>query len=247
MIQQKLYTGLSGIQLPVPKYLFPPEYQQTSRLTYYASFFNSIEVNSSFYKIPRKLTLQRWATSVPKNFTFTFKLFSEVTHTKSPTFDPGCVAQFIDAISSVSEKRGCLLIQFPPRAGSERLEQLDAILAEILQNDPECQWRIAVEFRNRSWYNDETYNLLERYRAVAVLHDMKQSATPLNIGSPDFIYLRFHGPTGNYRGSYTHAFLAEYAEYISEWLSQGKTVYTYFNNTAGEAFHNLRTLQSMLL
>ena len=103
-IRGNLYVGLSGIQLPVPKYRFPPDYQQTSRLTYYASFFNSIEVNSSFYKIPRAPTLLRWCSSVPKDFRFTFKLYREATHTKSIAFDGDQVRRFMEVTSAVGDQ-----------------------------------------------------------------------------------------------------------------------------------------------
>src|SRR5687768_14718612 len=106
-MQENFYAGLSGIELPIPKYEFPPEFQKTSRLTYYATFFNSIEVNSSFYKIPMKATVVRWASSVPANFKFTFKLFKEITHIKELAFDVSYVAEFLEIISNVGEKKGC--------------------------------------------------------------------------------------------------------------------------------------------
>jgi uncharacterized protein YecE (DUF72 family) len=83
---------------------------------------------------------------------------------------------------------------------------------------------------------------LELHNAAIVIQDIPKSATPLIDHTTDFIYLRFHGPSGNYRDSYSDSFLAEYATYIKEWLEQGKTVYAYFNNTMGEAFQNIQTL-----
>ena len=136
-------------------------------------------------------------------------------------------------------------MQFPPSVSSDRFPQLEAILKVIEESNTSKLWRVAVEFRNIDWYNNDTYDLLAAYKATAVIHDMKPSATPPHAIS-DFVYVRFHGPTGNYRGSYTHEFLQEYTEYINEWLTEGKTVYLYFNNTAGDAFNNLRTLQQML-
>ena len=62
----------------------------------------------------------------------------------------------------------------------------------------------------------------------------------------DFIYVRFHGPTGNYRGSYSDDVLSEYAGYIMDWVDEGKIVYVYFNNTAGDAFNNLQTLNNLV-
>ena len=240
------YAGLSGIELPVPKYQFPPEYQNASRLTYYATFFNSIEINSSFYKIPMRATVVRWASCVPAHFKFTFKLFREITHVKDLVFDVSHIARFIEITSLVEEKKGCLLVQFPPSLQSETIGQLAELLTAIQKADPGGTWPVAVEFRNRSWYIPEVFDLLESYNASLVMHDIQQSATPLNSISSTLIYVRFHGPTGSYRGSYTEAFLQEYAGYIQEWLNDGKTVYAYFNNTAGDAFNNLRTLKSFI-
>jgi uncharacterized protein YecE (DUF72 family) len=76
---------------------------------------------------------------------------------------------------------------------------------------------------------------------------MPKSATPLELTADERMYLRFHGPSGNYKGSYREDFLSEYALYIREWQEEGKTVYAYFNNTAGAALANLNFLKSCLL
>jgi uncharacterized protein YecE (DUF72 family) len=244
--QQNFYTGLSGIALPVPKYKFPPEHRNSSRLSYYATFFNTIEINNSFYKIPLKGTLRRWAESVPENFIFTFKLLREITHVKGLQFTPSQVFEFIDAITAVGRKKGCLLIQLPPSLGHEHAHQLESLLRNIQTADPEGLWKTAVEFRSKDWYNQDVFEMLEEFDATLVLHDMPASPAPMNQVHSDVVYLRFHGPTGNYRGSYTHAFLNEYTEYITEWLSEGKRVFAYLNNTAGDAFNNCVTLSTMV-
>lgn len=79
-----------------------------------------------------------------------------------------------------------------------------------------------------------------------VIQDLPKSATPLELTADDLVYLRFHGPDGSYKGSYTDAFLYEYAQYIREWQQEGKTVYVYFNNTAGSALANLQLLKDYL-
>ena len=244
--RSNFYAGLSGIELPVPKYQFPPEFQKTSRLTYYATFFNSIEINSSFYKIPMRGTVGRWASSVPANFRFTFKLSREITHIKDLAFDVSYIKQFLDIISYVGEKKGCLLVQFPPSLQNESIGQLARLLTAIQEADPDRMWPVALEFRSRTWYTPEVYDLLQYYRATLVIHDIQHSATPLNTVLSDLIYVRFHGPTGNYRGSYAQSFLQEYTEYIEGWLREGKKVYVYFNNTAGDAFNNLKTLTGLM-
>lgn len=240
--QQHFYSGLSGLQLPIPKYLQPPPYEQSSRLTFYASLFSSIEINSSFYKIPQAATVTKWAASVPDTFKFTFKMYKGITHVKGLEFDEADVAAFFASINSVKEKKGCLLVQFPPSFNKAYLGQLKHLLSCIQVHNTSQRWNIAVEFRHTSWYEDDVYDLLHHYRVALVMQDIPKSATPLIQHPTDFIYLRFHGPTGNYRERYSDDFLNEYAVYIHEWRTEGKTVYVYFNNTMGDAFDNLKTL-----
>jgi uncharacterized protein YecE (DUF72 family) len=239
-------SGLSGLQLQIPKYLFPPPFENASRLTFYASLFNSIEFNSSFYQIPRAATVSKWVASVPENFRFTFKLWKGITHVKDFKFNQKDVSAFFKSINEANEKKGCLLIQFPPGLSIEYIVQLDKLLGCIKEINTAPEWKVAVEFRNRSWYDDSIYDLLNFYKASMVIQDIPKSVTPAIYHKSDFIYIRFHGPTGNYRDSYSEEFLHEYATYINDWIKEGKIVYTYFNNTMGDAFNNLKTLNGFV-
>ncbi|MGE5943965.1 MAG: DUF72 domain-containing protein [Flavobacteriales bacterium] len=241
-IRHPMYSGISGLQLPIPKYSFPPPYENASRLTYYASFFNSIEINSSFYKIPRPATIAKWGTLVPEDFRFTFKLWQGITHAKDFNFNEADVDAFFKSINAVMEKKGCLLIQFPPSIGKPYTIQLNKLLSYIKEVDVAQDWKVAVEFRNKSWYHQDVYDVLNFHKAALVIHDMPKSATPFLNHSSDVIYIRFHGPTGNYSGNYSEDFLKEYATYLNDWVEDGKAVYSYFNNTIGEAFNNLKAL-----
>jgi len=240
-----LHTGTSGLSTLIPKREFPPEFQDKSRLTYYASLFNSIEVNSSFYKVPMATTMRKWADSVPDDFQFTFKLWKEITHTKGLLFSQQDLEHFIQIISTVGQKKGCLLVQFPPSTTIQEMRQLEKLLVGLKIADPEQQWKVAVEFRNRSWYEEDIYELLNAHQAAMVFHDLPASSAPL-IETAEFIYLRFHGPNGGYRGSYPDDFLSEYAGYIKDWQEDGKDVYVYFNNTMGDAIKNLITLNGFV-
>jgi uncharacterized protein YecE (DUF72 family) len=246
-VNRRIYSGASGIVLPVKnKLLYPPDFQDKSRLTYYASLFNSIEVNSSFYKLPFASTIAKWADGVPENFRFTFKLWRDITHNKGLAFNPEDVSSFLERISSVHHKKGCVLVQFPPSLSISAVVQLENLLAVIQEANAGYQWKIAVEFRNRSWYDDEIIELIEKYKSSIVVHDIPASATPLPDEVSDFVYLRFHGPNGGYRGSYPDDFLYEYAQYIKDWNESGKSVYVYFNNTMGNAVQNLITLNKFI-
>ena len=227
------------------KQAYPEAFKDKSRLTYYSSLFNSVEINSTFYKVPLARTMKRWAMETEEDFRFTFKLWQGITHTKGNPFLTEDVARFIEIINHVPNKKGALLIQFPPSV-SYNPTLLHRLLTEIQLIDPGNQWPVAVEFRHRSWYTDQIYEMLEQHQAAMVWHDLPASAAPMQESSVDFIYLRFHGPEGGYRGSYTDDFLSEYATYITDWLAEGKTVYAYFNNTMGAAVQNLIKLNGFV-
>ncbi|TLV03722.1 DUF72 domain-containing protein [Dyadobacter luticola] len=247
-IQQSLpfFSGTSGLVLPVPnKQFYPPEFQGKSRLTYYASMFNSIEINSSFYKVPLASTVKNWATQVPEDFRFTFKLWRDITHQKGLVFNPEDVKRFIGVINQAGDKKGSLLIQFPPSLKAIMRPQLEKLVLTISEEDPDKEWDTALEFRHDSWYEEETFELLEHFGFGIVLHDKPGSAPDVVDSDLNFRYLRFHGPKGDYRGQYEDDFLYEYGEKIQDWLSEGKTVYAYFNNTMGEAMKNLKLLNAV--
>jgi len=241
-INQLFYSGTSGLDLPVPRSQYPREFQGKSRLQYYASLFNSLEVNSIFYKLPRSSTVVNWAASVPDNFRFTFKVSKTVTHVKGLLFAEKEVNDFIKVVENIGEKKGCLLAQFPPSLKIEKLDQLQRLLETLGEATYDSQWKLAIEFRDPSWYEREVLELLEEYNAAMVIQDIPKCATPLSFVRGDFIYLRFHGPEPRYRGNYSDEFLKQYAGYVNTWLREKKTVYAYFNNTVGAAVENLQTL-----
>jgi len=152
--------------------------------------------------------------------------------------------EFVEAVAQVGDKKGCLLVQLPPSVKSDRQEELEGIL-ECLSSDAKG-WHIAVEFRHSSWYNNSIYRMLQHYGAGMVQQDIPKSATPKATVSDVFSYLRFHGPEGTYRGSYDDAFLLGYSKRIAGWIKEGREVYTYFNNTMGNALGNLNTLNAMI-
>lgn len=237
-------SGTSGLVLTEPnKLAYPKEFQNKSRLEYYASQFNSIEINSSFYKIPRCQTYSNWAAMVPDDFQFTVKLWQGITHEES--FQNADLEKFFHAIDCLGIHKGCLLIQFAAKTKMD-FSGFDRLLESIRMLDPREKWRIAVEFRNKQWYEKEIFEILDEFHAALVLHDMPNSLPPEINKSVDFIYMRFHGEKGDYRGSYSDGFLKAKAKQTQEWMKEGKDVYAYFNNTAGDAAANLKTLHEMV-
>lgn len=233
--------------MPGNKSTFPPEYRLKSRLHYYSTLFNTIEVNSCFYKTPLRSTYEKWAHDVPEDFQFTLKLSKEITHAKDLSGDLACMENFLHTAAGTGNKRGCLLIQFPGKITLEHFTQVEQILSELRSYDPGDDWRKAIEFRNESWYIAETTELLNEHNAAMVLHDFSKARLSAWTGRANFVYMRFHGPTGNYRDSYSQPVLDEKAEMIKEMAGSGKDVYVYFNNTAGNAFENARYLQKAVI
>lgn len=242
--EAKIYMGTSGLVLPVPNKSFYPEaFRAASRLQYYAHLYNSIEINSSFYKMPRAATIAKWAEETGADFRFTFKLLRDITHNKGLKFDPHQLELFLSAISAVGEKRGCLLLQLPPSQDIHAFNQLQQIIG-FIKSQVKLDWKLAIEFRHRSWFIEEVKDWMNDEGLSAVFHDHASLSSPLWELDSTHVYLRFHGPAGNFKGSYDDALLSEYAAYVQDWLAQEKDVYIYFNNTAGAAIANLHTLRS---
>ncbi len=235
LMKGTLRIGTSGIVLAGSKKTFPIEFQSGTRLSYYSALFNTLEINSTFYKLPLASTFEKWASEVDENFRFTCKLPRIITHVKALLYLPEDIDKFMKVSNGIGEKKGCLLVQFPASIKEERNIQVEEILKRLTELNDKPRWKICVEFRDTSWYrNDSMLKKLHDLNVSVVLHDMPASQTPTcNAGSP--VYLRFHGPTGDYNGSYSNEFLESYSLKIIDWLNSGREVYVYFNNTIGEA------------
>ncbi len=243
-VRTSFYSGTSNVVSKIKQSEYPIEFTGASRLTYYASMFSSVEINSTFYKLPKGSTVEKWGNNVPCDFRFTFKVPKGITHAKDLQFSAGELQLFSEIVTRVGDKRGCLLVQLPPKVSRDKEEELSGML-ECL-SDIAIGWKIAVEFRHPSWYDSAVYRLLNGYGTVMVEHDLPKSATPKIEIAASFVYLRFHGPDGTYRGSYDNAILNRHAKRIANWLKAGREVYVYFNNTMGDALGNLQTLNKMV-
>ncbi len=247
-MNELFYCGTSNVELPVPnKSHFPEDYKDKSRLCYYANLFNTVEINSSFYKIPMRRTVERWATEVPEHFRFTFKLWKGITHAKELVYDAADVHKFMQAVNGAGERRGCLLLQLPASVKRSSLQKIRRLLDELSTADELDRWHLAIEFRDRSWYDDTVYEILEQYSASVVVHDMPASATPLIDMETQFMYMRFHGVAGDYRGSYDEDLLRDHAASVKEQLNNDKPAFIYFNNTIGSAVQDAMRLREYVM
>jgi len=195
--------------------------------------------------MPLPSTFERWSSEVPGDFRFSLKLSKEVTHQKNLPDALPVIKNFMKAAQGTGHKKGCLLLQFPASINFDYFNKLEYILKQLNSEDPQNEWRKAVEFRSNSWYVSETMEMLHSYGISAVLHDIPKGRLMKPFGEASFVYLRLHGPAGDYRGSYTENFLEGIADAVKQWKAGGKDVYVYFNNTIGDAFANARYLQSL--
>ncbi len=240
-----LNIGTSNVVVPGNKLTFPTEFQQKSRLHYYSSIFPTVELNSTFYKVPMPSTFAKWSGEVGEGFLFSIKLPKEITHGKNLQYDLTNIYHFLNAAEGLGQKKGCLLVQFPGKISLQYYAAVEKILQRIAMMETGDPWRAAVEFRHPDWYVSETFELMDEYGASMILHDMPKAQNIRLNKDAAFVYLRFHGPAGDYRGSYPENYLAEQAANLKAWRKDGKDVFAYFNNTIGEAFENARTLKMM--
>ena len=243
----RAYIGTSGWNYGHWRTRFYPKgLGQRDWLCHYAEYFKSVEVNNSFYRVPDPETVTLWARQAPSTFRFAVKMWRGVTHFKKLKDCREHLEKFFLPVGDLPVgQRGPVLVQLPSNQGKD-LAKLDDFLGTLKEMSHPARWKVAVEFRNPDWLCPETYALLDRRRAAICLHDMP----PADVAEPNdasFVYLRRHGPAGDYRHSYSDRALAADAEHIRGWLDKGQMVFVYFNNDAeGCAVRNARQLKELL-
>jgi len=224
----KWFIGTSGWSYKDWKETFYPKdlTDKNKRLQYYSQYFNCSEVNSTFYKIPPKETVQSWKESVPDNFQFIIKLNRYFSHLKRLKSDEA-VSQKLEEFNHIPEilgdQLGPLLVQLP---GSIKKDAKR--LREWLEFMPD--YKYAFEFRNENWFDDDVFEILKEHDAALVYSHSTEFPTDLKC-TASFMYLRFHGPNKPYYSKYTQEQMESEYEKISLFLRDCKEIYTFFNNT----------------
>jgi uncharacterized protein YecE (DUF72 family) len=203
---------------------------EKTKLRAYSRIFETVEIDSTWYRVPSKGMVMGWLRYSPANFVFTAKLPKKITHEKKLGLK-GDVYDDFEAFTDIMRplqlngKLGCLLIQLPP-SYSYNAENLESFF-EVLP--PE--FRFAVEFRNLSWMREETWRLLKKHKVAYVNVDEPLLPPEVHI-TTDFTYFRFHGrgtkPWFNYL--YKDEELEPWVPKILKASEQVKKVYGYFNN-----------------
>jgi uncharacterized protein YecE (DUF72 family) len=222
-----LRVGCSGWSYPAWRGAFYPEKLPVKRwLSYYAERFDTAEINASFYRLPSQASVAGWREAVPDGFVFAWKASQYITHAKKLLDPEAPLARVYAPMAALGDKLGPALFQLPPQL-KLNLPRLEAFLAAL----PEGR-RHVLEVRDPGWYVDPVFDLLARRDVALCLSDHHHAPAPW-VRTASFIYVRGHGPKGDYRGSYGEGMLAGWAERIAAWRSAGCDVYAYFDNDIG--------------
>jgi len=220
-------VGCSGWEYKHWEGNFYPEGLPRQRwFQHYAGIFDTVEINNSFYRLPARQTMRSWRLQAPAGFIYAVKASRYLTHMRKLRDPVDPLALLFDRARELGPHLGPVLYQLPPRWKPD-YHRLEAFL-HTLPRDV----RQVVEFRDAAWYTDRTFDLLSRCGVALCVHDMTGSATPRVVVGP-LLYLRFHGATARYSGSYSQGQLDDWAEWILEQRAQGLDVYAYFNNDVG--------------
>ncbi len=205
--------------------VYPADAPQRTWFERYAERFDTVELNTTFYRLPSPSTVEHWADQAPEGFVYSPKLGQFCTHRKKLK-DPGTwLGNHLDRVRRLGARLGPNLVQLPPRWGRD-VERLDAFL---VQAPDDIRW--AVELRDRSWLHDDVFECLARHGAALCVHDLLADHPWLRTTS--WTYVRFHGPHAldrPYEGRYGARRLAPLAERLAEWRDAGTDVWAYFNN-----------------
>lgn len=220
---------------------YPEGLSQNKRLEYYTKFFNSVELNVSFYRLPSQETFQNWYKRTNKNFYFVAKGSRFITHVKKLKDCMKPLDLFLENSSGLKEKLICILWQLPPGLKKD-LKRLEDFL-KVLKNKA-LNLKEVIEFRNKTWFDKETYGLLKAYNVCLCIADSDLWPCVKEI-TADFIYLRFHGRNGLYSGNYSDRELKDWADFAK---STKKDIFAFFNNDAeGFAVKNALRFRELIL
>ncbi len=226
---QNLHLGTIGWSYSFWKGSFyPPKTPSKNFLSYYATRFDTVEVDSTFYRIPTAQAVANWKNQTPQNFRFSLKFPSIITHIKMLRDCERETAVFFERTKLLGEKLGPLLLQFPPNFGVDRLPDLAAYLQTLPKTN-----RYVIEVRNKSWLNKDYYSLLHANNAASAWVDTPNMPLTAEVTS-DFLYVRLEGDRKKVNGLLgkievdTQDSLRIWADRLKPYLSGKTEVFGYF-------------------
>jgi uncharacterized protein YecE (DUF72 family) len=220
---------------------YPEGMKSADMLRHYLRDFDTVELNNTFYQLPKEETFDNWRKSTPHEFEFAVKGSRFITHMIKLKDPERGLVNFMPRAERLRWKLGPILWQLPPgwKVNLERLETFLQLLPK--------EHRYTFELRNETWMNDKVYELLQKYNAAFCIYELAGYQSPIEL-TADWTYIRLHGPTSfKYQGSYSDEQMEEWAERIKGWKRKLKSVYVYFDNDdSAYAVDNAMTLKRLL-
>ena len=233
--------GCSGYSYKHWREVFYPARLATTRwLEYYAHFFSTVELNTTFYNMPGQKTFEAWVRNSPEGFVYAVKAYRLITHMKKLKEPQEALANFYERTAVLGRKRGPVLYQLPPHFhyNHDRLVEFLKLLPPALQH--------VIEVRDPSWLNDRFFTALADHQVAYCVSSLPNYNTPVVRTAP-FSYFRFHGPGPMYYYDYSLEELRGWRDEILRLTAEGHPAYIYFDNDPeGWAVKNALQLKELL-
>jgi uncharacterized protein YecE (DUF72 family) len=203
---------------------FPREVMVKHHLQYYATQFATAELNGVFYRTPSLEAVREWRRRTPDDFVFAWKASKFITHWKRLSDKSrNSLALIEERLRLLGPKAGPVLFQLPPQFEANR-DRLGSFLRLLPRRR-----RYAFEFRHRSWFANEIFDLLRENDIALCISDHHDAPAPWEV-TARHVYVRGHGPRGAYKDHYSDKALRAWARAIASWHRQGRDVFVYFDN-----------------
>lgn len=224
---------------------YPAKMAQKNWLEYYAENFGSVELNVSFYRLPKEQVFEGWYNRTPANFAFAVKGSRFITHVKKLNDCQDSLDTFFHNASALREKLNIALWQLPPNLHVQ-ISNLEKFCDLLAQNEISRKSRHTFEFRHQSWFCQEVYDLLKEFNySLCIAHSTRWPA--MEVITADYVYLRFHGGEALCGSNYSEEELRDWAQKARSWLDEDRDIYAYFNNDAyGFAVSNALRFRELL-
>lgn len=238
-LKEKLYVGCSGSRYWKWRDSFYAAIPQPDWFTHYSGVFHTVEINGSFYSWPTVAGVQAWRRQPgKKEFVYTVKVCELITHIKKFKGTKTLIRDFGMIADILGERMGCFLYQLPPSFHYTKA-RLNSIVGQL---DP--AWRNVVEFRHKSWWNEEVYGAFRKAGIIFCSCSGPRLPDEL-VRTADEVYVRLHGPVRWYRHDYSEEELGKWMERIR--ASGATRAWIYFNNDyEAHATRNAKALQRLL-
>jgi uncharacterized protein YecE (DUF72 family) len=214
----RVWLGTSGFSYKEWRPLFYPEgLSERQFLNYYSSRLNSVEIDSTFYRMPNAKMIENWKAATPEDFRFALKASQQITHRERLKVPSGALEYLNSVAPGLENRLGVILYQLPPffKSDVQRLDMFLSILPKGI--------RAVFEFRHASWFSEDVYRTLRRHNTGLCIHHADEHTTPIEL-TADYTYIRLR------RSAYSPQMRAEWQNRIRGWTDGNIEVFAYIKH-----------------